>query len=96
MGLPVLPGLTCPNSELRMVRKLISEADEAALDLRERRDDLLDSGTREQEDGDGLLAWPPPPLARVAPLSSRGSHRGALSSLLSDREGTRGSGRMCV
>lgn len=48
-------GLTCPNSELRMVRKLISDAEEAALDLRERREDLLDSGTREQEDGDGLM-----------------------------------------
>lgn len=38
-----------------MVRKLISEAEEAALDLRERLEDLLDSGTREHEDGDGLL-----------------------------------------
>lgn len=51
----VCPGLTCPNSELRMVRKLMSEAEEAALDLRERLEDLLDSGTREHEDGDGLL-----------------------------------------
>ena len=48
-------GLTCPKSELRMVRKLMSDAEEAALDLRERRDDLLDSGTREHEDGDALV-----------------------------------------
>jgi len=38
-----------------MVRKLISDVEEAALDLRDRRDDLLDGGTREHEDGEGLL-----------------------------------------
>lgn len=43
-----------------MVRKLMSDVEEAALDLRDRRDDLLlDSGTREHEDGDGLLTCPP-------------------------------------
>lgn len=78
-----------------MVRKLISDAEEAALDLRERREDLLDSGTREHEDGDGLLTCPPP-VAKPAPLWPLGSHRGARSSLLSDREGTLGTGRLCV
>lgn len=38
-----------------MVRKLMSDAEEAALDLRERREERLDSGTTEQEDGEGLL-----------------------------------------
>lgn len=55
MFLYIFQGLTCPNSELRIVRKLMSDPKEAALDLRERREDLLDSGTKEQEDGDGLL-----------------------------------------
>lgn len=73
----------------------MSDAEDAALDLRERREDLLDSGTRVQEDGDGLLTCPPL-LAGLAALRSRGSQRGALSSLLSDREGTLGTGRGCV
>lgn len=91
--IPVFHGLTCPNSDWRMVRKLMSDADEAALDLRERREDLL--GTREQDDGEGLLAWPLI-LAKLARLRSRGSQRGTLSSVLSDREGTLGTGRGCV
>lgn len=71
---------------------MMSDAEDAALDLRERREDLLDSGTRVQEDGDGLPTWPPL-FSGLAPF---GSQRGALSSLLSDREGTLGSGRGCA
>lgn len=78
-----------------MVRKLMSDAEEAALDLRERCEDLLDSGTRVQEDGDGLLTWPPL-FAGLVVFRSRGSQRGALSSLLSAREGTLGTGRECA
>lgn len=74
-----------------MVLKLMSDMEEEALDLRERRDDLLDAGTGEQEDGDGLLAGPPPaPLAELPPLRFLRTQRGALSSLLSDREGPLG------
>ncbi|TNN70677.1 hypothetical protein EYF80_019114 [Liparis tanakae] len=81
--------------ELRIVRILTSDAEEAALDLRERREDLPDIGTGEQEDVDGLLTWPPL-LATLTPLWSLGSQRRALSSLLSEREGTLGTGRVCV
>lgn len=70
-----------------MVLRLISDADETRLGLRARRDDLLDCGTREQEDVDGLL-----PLVRRLPLWALGSHSGTLSSLLSDREGALGTG----
>lgn len=49
-----------------MVRRLMSVVEEAALDLRERRDDLLDGGMREQEDVEGLLTSPP--LAKRPPL----------------------------
>lgn len=94
-------GLTWPNRELRMVRKLMSDAEDAALDLRERREELQDSGTRLQEDGDRLLTCgpprpPAPPSAGAAALWPRGSQSGARSSVLSDREGTLGTGRGCV
>lgn len=70
-----------------MVLKLMSDREEEALDLRERWDDLLDGGTGEQEDGDGLLTGPQPaPLAELPPLRSLGSQRGALSSLLSEKK----------
>lgn len=78
-----------------MVRKFMSDAEDAVLDLRERREDLLDSGTRVQEDAAGLLTCPRPLSDGLVPLRSCGSQRGARSSLLSDREGTLSTGRGC-
>lgn len=78
-----------------MVRKFMSDAEDAALDLRERREDLLDSGTRVQEDGAGLLTRPQPLSNGLVPLRSCGSQRGVRSSLLFERGGTLSTGRGC-
>lgn len=82
-----------------MVRNWQSVTNEAALDLRERRDDLLDSGTGELEDGDKLLTSCPPPRATftVFPLRSACSNSGPLSSWQSDSDGALGTWRgACV
>ena len=60
------------------------------LDLRERREDRWDSGTRAQEDGLGLLARAQPFWAGLAPLRSRAWQRGTRSSPVSNSEATLG------
>lgn len=95
METSLFQGLTCPKSELRIVRKFKSDADDAALDLRERREDLLDKGTKEFEDGEGILAWSPL-FDKLALLRSLGSEKGAVSPLQSDRDGILGTVRGCV
>lgn len=73
-----------------MVRKLMSDAEDAVLDLRERREERRDSGTRVQEDGLGLLTRAQPFSAGLAPLRSRGWQSGTRSSLVSSGEATGG------
>lgn len=74
-----------------MVRKLMSDAEDAVLDLRDLREERWESGTRLQEDAAGLLTRPPPPppsWAGPAPLPSRGWQRGTRSSVGSSTPGT--------
>ena len=94
---PPNPGLTCPKREFRTVRRFNPMVEDAVLDLRERRQDWLDGGGGEKEEGDGARPSSGPP-----PRDSAGSWRsvrlknGAVSSV-SDRDGTLGTVRaLCV
>lgn len=68
----------------------MSDAEDAVLDLRDRREERWESGTRVQEDAAGLLTRPPPFSAGPAPLLSSGWQRGTRSSLVSSSEATLG------
>ena len=71
---------------MRIGRRLKSDAEDAALDLRERHEDLLDNGTGDDDAEDGMLASPPVKMA----LWSLGSKKGAVSSLQSENDGVLG------